>query len=256
MGVKRIILCPIYWGEWWVPAKGNAYNWAQVSGLMANVVAGRYMDGLNQYGIGRGAITRTYVHQVDPPSSGFGDYNVQWMFKTAIDNGLIDAPDSFDLNVEQPFYCLIVKPGVEHLRDAAPGVPQWTPDTGTGAYHFGFSYDYGDGRQAWTGQACWVKGDTTAEGTVQRLVHEMAEAYSLVGEIADKCESNAPVLVNHVLVPQYWSAAEGACWPDGDQFVDVQAAIEAGFRGVLVPSDPRMTGVQDAQPEAHFFGTP
>lgn len=45
---KKMWLFPIYWGEWWVPAKNNAYNWAEVNGLMSTVVGGRYMDGLNQ----------------------------------------------------------------------------------------------------------------------------------------------------------------------------------------------------------------
>jgi hypothetical protein len=246
--VKQIVLCPIYWGEWWMPANGNAYNWPQVSGLMANVVSGRYMDGLNQYGIGRGSISKTYVHQIDPPASGFGDSQVQWLFKTALDNGLILTPDYFDPSTQQPFYSLIVRPGVEHLRNAAPGVPQWTPDTGTGAYHFGFSYDYGDGRPAWQGQACWVKATPDIERTIRRWVHEMAEAHTAgKGEISDKCESDHPVLVDHVSVPQYWSDQDSSCWPPGDDLTSVSRAIEEGISATAPAADERMTGVGQVQ---------
>jgi hypothetical protein len=219
MDFKRMRLVPIYWGEWWLPAQGNAYNWTDVNQRMAVVVTGRYMDGLNQYGIGRGAIDRAYVHQIDPPDQGFTDYNVQWLFKMAIDNGLIFDPLDFDLSTDQPFYCLIVKPGIEHLRDATPdgSVAQGTPDTGTGGYHFGFSYDYGDSRGTWTGQACWIKSAPDLDGTVQRWVHEMAEAYSVgAGEIADRCQGNNPVVVDGVLVPQYWSAMDNDCRPLSD----------------------------------------
>lgn len=218
MDVKQMILLPIFWGNWWLPDQG-AYNWAEVSSHMGRLVTGRYMDGLNQYGIGRGAVSRIYVHHQDPPSDGFTDYLVQWIFKMAIDNELLPPPDAYDLSTQQPFYCLIVKPGVEHLRDATPdgSVAAYTPDVGTGAYHFSFSYDYGDGRPPWPGQACWVKGDSQVTGTVQRWVHEMAEAYTAgQGEISDTCEGNAHVWIDGVLVPQYWSVVDNACWPPGD----------------------------------------
>lgn len=227
MAVKEMILVPIYWGEWWVPAKGNTYNWAEVNGLMSNVVGGRYMDGLNQYGIGRGSITRSYVHQVDPPAGGFTDAELHAIFKVAIDDERVPQPDDFDLERQQAFYSLIVKPGIEHLRDATPDgkVAQGTPDVETGAYHFGFSYDYTDGRGTWGGQACWVKATPTAIGTIQRWAHEMAEAYSAgSGEISDLCESNHPVLVDGVSVPQYWSVADNSCWPPSDEMVTVERA--------------------------------
>jgi hypothetical protein len=101
MDYKRMRLVPIYWGQWWLPALGNAYDWAEVNVRMATVITGRYMDGLNQYGIGRGAIERPYVHQIDPPEEGFSD-NVHWLFKMAIDNALVPEPDDFDLSTDQP----------------------------------------------------------------------------------------------------------------------------------------------------------
>lgn len=224
--VKQMIVIPIYWGDWWVLARGNAYSAPEVNGLMAKVVQGRYMDGLNQYGFGRGAVSGMYVFQEDPPDRGFGDSEMQGMFKTAIDEGHVPTPDDFDLESQQPFYCLLVKPGIEHLRDATSDgtVAQDTPDVNTGAYHFGFTYTYPDARAPWHGQACWVKSDTTELGTVGRLVHEMAEAYSGNSEISDRCQSNAPVLVDGVLVPQYWSVADNECWPHDDKVSSVAAA--------------------------------
>jgi hypothetical protein len=251
MAVKEMILIPIYWGAWWVPIQGNAYNWAEVNGLMSKIVEGRYMDGLNQYGIGRGSIAGTYVHQIDPPADGFGDSNAQWLFKMAIDDGHVPAPDNFDAETQQPFYSLLVKPGIEHLRDATPDgkVAQGTPDVGTGAYHFGFSYEYGDSRPAWTGQACWVKSTPTALGTVQRWVHEMAEAYSAgSGEISDMCESNHPVLVDGVAVPQYWSVADNSCWPPSDTMVPV-SQLETERAGQSLAGGSPMSSVSRADRE-------
>jgi hypothetical protein len=60
--MKQIVIVPIYWGDWWVPARGSPYNWAEVNGLLQTVVGGRYMDCLNQYGIGRGVVSKTYVY--------------------------------------------------------------------------------------------------------------------------------------------------------------------------------------------------
>lgn len=223
---KQMIAIPIFWGDWWVPVHNNAYNWLDVNGMMAKVIGGRYMDGLNQYGYERGSVQRPFVYEVDPPATGFGDTGMQNMFRTAIDDGQVPKPDDFDLSTQQPFYCLFVKPGVEHLRDAtADGtVAQDAPDINTGAYHFGFNYNYDDGRTPWRGQACWVKSDTTAAGTVVRWAHEMAEAYSGNSEIADRCQGNPPVLVDGVVVPQYWSVTDNTCWPPDDTWTTVEEA--------------------------------
>lgn len=242
MTVKAMRLIPIYWGEWWVPAKQNAYNWAEVNGQMQTVVAGRYMDGLNQYGIGRGSVERTYVHQIDPPAQGFTDYNTGWLFKLSIDDGHVSKPDDFDLTTDQPFYCLIVKPGIEHLRD-----PDLAPETKLGGYHFGFSYDYGDDRGTWNGQACWIKATADLAGTVHRWVHEMAEAYSTgAGEIADKCEGEDAVIVDGVSVPQYWSNADSGCWPPSDLMEKLgrRPSTEEATRAGTPAADPKMTTVE------------
>jgi hypothetical protein len=245
--VKQMIVIPIYWGDWWLLARGNAYSAPDVNGLVTKVVQGRYMDGLNQYGFGRGAVSGMYVFQEDPPDRGFGDTKMQWMFKTAIDEGHVPTPDSFDLETQQPFYCLLVKPGIEHLRDATSDgkVPQDTPDVNTGAYHFGFTYTYPDARARWHGQACWVKSDTTATGTVGRLVHEMAEAYSGNSEISDRCQSNAPVLVDGVVVPQYWSVKDNECWPHDDKLVSVAVAEEQAPPSI-VSDDRRVESLNEA----------
>lgn len=108
----------------------------------------------------------------------------------------MSRPGDCDLSTQEPFYCLIVKPGVEHMQEQPSGA--WTPDSSTGAYHSPFSYVDPDNGVTWNGQKCWVKGDSTALGTVQCWVHEMAEAYSTAGEISDKCQSNGPVLVDGV----------------------------------------------------------
>jgi hypothetical protein len=170
------------------------------------------MDCLNQYGIGRGAVSKTYVYPVDPPASGFTDYMRDYMFRLAINNGYVGTPGDYDLNTQDPFYCLILKPGIEHLLG-----PSLQPDVNTGAYHYPFLKEYWDGGTFPGGQVCWVKGDSTSSGTVQRLVHEMAEAYaSGGGEIADKCQGQGPVVVDGVTVPQYWSVSDNACCPPAD----------------------------------------
>lgn len=243
--VKQMIVIPIYWGEWWLPVRNNDYSWIELNGLLSTVIGGRYMDGLNQYGFGRGSIPGEYVYQEDPPANGFGDIKMQWMFKNAIDGGFVPRPDSFDLTTQQPFYSLVVRPGVEHLRTAtADGkVAQDTPDVNTGAYHFHFTFDYGDGREPWSGQACWVKADTTAAGTLGRWVHEIAEAYSGNSEIADRCEDNDRVLVDGVPVPQYWSVTDNGCWPPSETTTTVQEALEGEAPKI---ADPRLESVAEA----------
>ena len=228
---KKMVLLPIYWGEWWVPAQHNAFNWAEVNGMMMTVVGGRYMDGLNQYGIQRGYVSRTFVYPLDPPAFGFADNNIDWMLKTAIDQREVYRPGDFDLANEEPFYCLIVKPGIEHMEAQPSG--DWTPDSGTGAYHSGFTYVDPDTGDTWNGQKCWVKGGSSAVETVQRWVHEMAEAYSAgAGEISDKCQSNSPILVDGISVPQYWSQSNNSCWPQADP-LKVYATIPAEARNIV-----------------------
>ena len=89
---KQMLLFPIYWGEWWVPAQNNSYKWAEVNGLMGTVVGGRYMDGLNQYGIERGSVGRTFVYPIDPPTFGFADVVV------AVSQYWIDVSTMADLD--------------------------------------------------------------------------------------------------------------------------------------------------------------
>lgn len=214
LAIKQIVVIPIYWGQWWIPTAGNAYNWAEVNGLLQTVVGGRYMDCLNQYGIGRGGVSTTYVHPLDPPELGFSDDMRDHMFRLAINGGHVPAPSDYDLARQQPFYCLVVKPGIEHLL-----APSLAPDVGTGAYHYQFQPEYWDDGTWPDGQVCWVKGDMTGGGTVQRLLHEMAEACSGAGEISDRCQSEDPVVVDGVTVPQYWSVADNACRPVADPAV-------------------------------------
>jgi hypothetical protein len=227
--MKQIVIVPIYWGDWWVPARGSPYNWAEVNGLLQTVVGGRYMDCLNQYGIGRGVVSKTYVYPLDPPSSGFSDPMRDWMFKTAINGGHVPAPTDYDLNTQEPFYCLIVKPGVEHLLD-----PSLAPDVATGAYHYPFLEQYWDGGTWPGGQVCWVKGDSSISGTIQRIVHEMAEAYSTAGEISDQCQSQGPVVVDGITVPQYWSVADNACCPPPDSTPSPQGGMSRVALSALV----------------------
>ena len=133
MPTKQMLIVPIYWGQWWDPLNKNSYNWLDVNALIQAVLSGRYMDGLNQYGVGRGFVLGLYVYPVDPPSTGFTDGMRDAMFRNAINNGYLGAPNEYDLNTQLPFYCLIVKPGVEHLIG-----PNGIPDVNTGAYHYPF----------------------------------------------------------------------------------------------------------------------
>jgi len=184
-----------------------------MNGILQTVVGGRYMDCLGQYGIGRGVVSKTYVYPIDPPASGFTDAMRDYIFSLAINQGYVPTPGDFDLQVQLPFYCLIVKPGVEHLLD-----PSLAPDVNTGAYHYPKNYWSGG---SWPeGQVCWVKGDSTIAGTVELLLHEMAEAYSGAGEIADMCQGKGTVVVDGVTVPQYWSVEDNSCRPEPDRRAD------------------------------------
>lgn len=197
---------------------GRRGSWARVRG---HALDGRFVGG-------------QWVKQTDPFSAGFGDTEMQSNFKYAIYSGSVHHPDDFDLATQQPFYALMVKPGVEHLRDATPDgtVAQNTPDVGTGAYHFGFTYSYGDSRPNWDGEACWVKSGTTAVDTLGSLVHEMAEAYA-GREVSDLCQSQTPVLVEGVRVPQFWSAADNSCWPPPDSNRMMKSTPVVGSRSMI-----------------------
>jgi len=213
-------LIPIYWGAWWEPSAAKiSYNWQDVNELMTGVVSGRYMDSLNQYGIGRGSVATPWVYPVDPPDAGFGDKQLGEVIRTAINESHVPAPFSMEAEQKLPFYSLIVKPGIEHLRTATPDgkVKDGDPDTGTDGYHFPFTYEWKVEllpRSTWTGQACWIKAGADALSTVQTWAHEMAEAYvSGFGEIADLCQDKKPVWIEGVALPQYWSQADNACMP-------------------------------------------
>ena len=208
LAIKQIVVIPIYWGQWWIPTAGNAYNWAEVNGLLESVVGGRYMDYLNQFGVGRGGVSTTYVHPLDPPELGFSDGMRDHMFRLAINDGHVPAPSDHDLARQQPFYCLLVKPGIEHLRS-----PSLAPDVRTGAYHYPFQPTYWDGGSWPDGQVCWVKGDMTVGGTVQRLLHEMAEACSGAGQISGRSHTEDRAVGDGVAVLQHWSVTTHACQP-------------------------------------------
>jgi hypothetical protein len=107
-----------------------------------------------------------------------------------------------------------------------------------------------------------VKSTPELVGTVQRWVHEMAETYSAgAGEIADKCEDNAPVRVDGVSVPQYWSVANNSCWPLSDLMEKAGTTVaRAGTTraGVAVAAASPMTSVARAEgdPAPHIGGGP
>src|SRR5580765_1532984 len=158
-----MVIVPIYWGSWWAtrgPVGVFHAAWAEMNGILQTVVGGRYMDCLNQYGIGRGFVSKTYVYPIDPPASGFTDSMRDYVFSLAINQGHVPTPGDFDLRVQRPLYCLIVKPGVEHLLD-----PSLAPDVKSGGYHY--PKNYWNGGPWPDGQVCWVKGDSTIAGTVR-----------------------------------------------------------------------------------------
>ncbi|PZS25387.1 MAG: hypothetical protein DLM59_20405 [Pseudonocardiales bacterium] len=233
MAVKQLILIPIYWGDWWMPIRGNAYNWADVNGPMAKVVTGRYADGLIEYGYGRGTVSKTYLLHVDPPAGGLGDVLLRRTLRSAIDAGHVAGPDEFDLAEQQPCYALILAPDPE--RDSVVTA------------QFEFDYDYGDGRDPWVGRASWVRGDVTAAGTVRRLARELAAVCTEGhGEVADRCRDGQPVFVDRVSVPQYWSVAHNACWPPPDV-----APVERRSQHAIDRETQRLL---DAQFEQQFSG--
>jgi hypothetical protein len=237
----KMLLVPIYWGPWWEPSAKHSYNWQDVNELMTSVVSGRYMDGLNQYGIGRGSVATPWISPVDPPDTGFGDVQLKEVIKTAIDEGHVPAPFFLGAEEELPFYSLIVKPGIEHLRTATPDgkVKDGDPDTQAGGYHFPFSYEHQMGAfpsAKWQGQACWIKAGADPLDTVQRWAHEMAEAYvSGFGEIADMCEDKKPVWIEGVALPLYWSQADNACMPIPDGTLHLKEQIKDAEKGVRFP---------------------
>lgn len=229
MAVKQVILIPIFWGEWWTPALGHAYKWADVTTPMARVVSGRYMDGLNQYGLGRGTVSKTYLHQVDPAPGGFGEVNLQWVVRSAIESGRVARPDEFDLETQLPCYSVIVAPDPEH--DAEQSSP----------------FDVSHGSNPWVGRACWVRADQTAAGTVRRWVRELARACTEGhDDVVDRCQAGSPVFVDRVSVPRYWSVQDDACWPPPDV-----APVERRSQHAVDQETQRLL---DAQFERQFQG--
>jgi hypothetical protein len=219
MPLREMTIHPIFWGDWWLPVRDNDYNWGDVFAAIYTAVTGRYMDELNQYNIGRGRIGKVYVHTSDPPSTGWTDYQHGALLKLAIDEGHIESPFKRGKN-ELPFYCVIVKPGIEHMN--ADGKPE--PDLW--GYHFPFVYEL-PGLMQWSGQACWVKGQATAEETAAICAHEFTEAYA-GSEIADMCEQNPRVQVDGVRLPQYFSQRRNACWPQNPIEIVAMDEIPSG----------------------------
>jgi hypothetical protein len=213
--IQRVCVVPLFWGAQWVPniTNPNSPNptTLQVATNINSIVTGPYMDGLAQYGVGRGSVQAIgpfdHITSSSEPPNPFTTNNV-WntVIKPALDSNSIPRPD--DGSGNQYFYVVFMPPGAN-------------PGSNLGGFHTSYNYN---GSQA---HIAWVLNNGL--GFITRLFsHELNEAVSdpegsaynfnakacpgVSGwcEIGDVCQ-NLNGLVNGISVQDYWSQVDQAC---------------------------------------------
>jgi len=178
---------------------------------MERLFAGPYMNGLRQYGIGRGKVAGTAFLSSDPPNPFPGE---DWREKLydLIEQGYVqfDPGDDSTPNL----YLFVLPPGVVINAPAVPG------ETGN---HGGFTYSEVIETSGFVAGGVVTTSDL--DSTTMILAHEIVEAATNSGEgnawimdsvaapeneIADVCQ-NTQNRSNGIYVQAYWSDVHNAC---------------------------------------------
>ncbi len=204
--IPNVSLVLLFWGNAWTDERTMPSADA-IANAMQKMLAGPYMSALDQYGIGRGKLTRALIVLSDPPDP-FGRDDWHDLIWNLIDQGTFPEPED---DGGRNLYMIVAPPHVK-FDDPKPTGAHGYP----GDYDFPFDYDV-----AWGG---YVLNDGTLDTVTARLSHEIVEActdpeddgWTIDGrsrpnaEIGDVCENTVGV-VDGVMVQGYWSQRDRAC---------------------------------------------
>ncbi|MEA3200509.1 MAG: hypothetical protein QOE90_1937 [Thermoplasmata archaeon] len=197
----------LFWGSQWLQMTTSP-SASAVLRAIDSILAGPYMNTLNQYGVGRATIADAFIITSPNPPASFSESNVQDMVWSLIDAG--DFPEPDDAGGNNELFAFIMPPGTSSSTAGRGGFHSTASD-----YDFPFDWD-----TAWY---LWVMNGSL--DTITSLFsHELVEACtdpegdavqvnprngSSWNEIADVCSSTD--VLNGVRVQSYWSDRDKAC---------------------------------------------
>ena len=214
----------IFWGAAWNDPS-NSPSAAQVTGAVASILSGPYMNKVGQYGAGAGTLAGSWILSAPEPNNPFGDSDVGDMAWSLIDDGHFPEPDD---GGENQLLVFVMPPGVQ------------SNGTNIGEHTTAHDTDLFDGDDQ---PFAWVTNDGTLDTVTQIFSHELVEAVSdpagdawqvdprnssSWNEIGDVCKTVANL--NGVAVQSYFSASDGACVIPGLQTTVPQGRYCAIFR--------------------------
>src|SRR5579872_3729612 len=158
--IPHVTLQLIFWGpEWPQPPTGPSAD--DIINKVQTLLAGPYMSGLLQYGIGLGTLIGQTFLSSDPGHPLTKD-NWHHQIWDMIDNGTFPEPDDPG---GRNLYMFVLPPNSQYENPAF-----------TGAHGYPYDYDFpGDVDYAWAG---FVLGDPDVNVVTSRLFHEIVEACS------------------------------------------------------------------------------
>lgn len=234
----------ILWGHFYVEHPDAV---STVSQLVTALVAGRYMNNLVQYGIGRGSLIDVSVVDTtadDPAPHSLTDSQAQDQLIQWLRAGFITPAPAVN---ERNLLYLIIPPLTTILEPA---------DLNFGAYHQHgqFNDDSDDDDLFWaifrTGSkfVSHASGDALIRGLSASISHEMTEAFtdrdadgwitSNDCEICDLCEILPSFSYEGFGVPLYWSNWDRACIR-GDKPVHLSRFLKAAAHPAPPPGGLR-----------------
>lgn len=238
----------ILWGHFYVTHPDAV---TAVTQLVTNIVTGRYMNNLSQYGIGRGSFVDVSVVDTnnDAPAphslsnSDAQDQLIQWLR-----TGFISPPPAVN---ERNLLYLLIPPSTTILQ------PQ---DVGFGGYHsYGkFNSDSDNNDLFWAifrtgpGFGNESSGANMISAISAVVSHEMTETFtdrdddgyrtSNGCEISDLCEDLGTFTYAGFGVERYWSNWDHACI-QGDNPVRLRRFLKAVAHSETPPKGVRWTGM-------------
>ena len=206
----RAQLRVIFWGKEWASATPPV-TMGEVINDVESVLAGPYLDGLDQYGISGAFVDRVHKLTNEDPPNPFGLDDAGDRVKDLIGDGTFPEPIQDNL---PSVYAVF-------LPSKVAGKSVSTPEAG---YHSNYlNFDWGDFDISYV-HVAWAGNDGTRQGISSNFTHELVETLTDPdgsgwqvdprssfnwNEICDVCQSTA--VLNGVTVSSYWSNRENAC---------------------------------------------
>jgi hypothetical protein len=213
----------IFWGKEW-SSGSSPVQMGTIVGDVQSIVAGPYLDALEQYGVSGASVDRIiFLTDEDPPnpfSSGDGETRVADL----IGNGTVPQPDD---EIVPALYVIF-------LPSTVAGKTLGLPTGINGEHTRLLSIDW-DHFVVNSVPVAWIGNDGTVDTITQVFSHELVEALTDPegdgwqveprgrfdwNEIADVCAST--FRLNGVVVASYWSNSDNSCVVPDTSFTTFQ----------------------------------